>query len=270
MNLEKPILQLLFSKELPTKLEAMKIIDAGMREKGALLSFNEAPRSALEVVFPDRPCLVEPRNLKRRSLKSREGLCVFLHAIAHIEFSAIHLAIDAAYRFRDQPEAFQRDWLSVALDEARHFEAVLDRMALLGAEYGDYPAHAGLWELAVETSHDVLARMALVPRCMEARGLDVAPSMISALLAEGDDLSVELLSMILREEIGHVAIGTHWYREIAKSRGHHPDEYFFELIHQYLAGDLRGPFNLEARRLAGFSENEIRRLQAMGAPAPSA
>lgn len=262
MHPSQSIERLLFCAEIDQKLTAIEEIE-GFLASGHVIQLEGQPRPSDQVVFPERPLRVDPRALKRRSLKSPEGLRVFLHAIAHIEFSAIHLAVDAAYRFRDLPETFLRDWLGVAVEEARHFEAVVGRMRVLGADYGDYPAHAGLWELAIETAHDPLVRMALVPRCMEARGLDVAPQMIEGLKAENDWESVALLEMILREEIGHVAIGTRWYREIAISRQLDPEQHFFDLVTQYLEGDLKGPFNREARRSAGFSEGELNRLDAM-------
>jgi uncharacterized ferritin-like protein (DUF455 family) len=160
---------------------------------------------------PERPPLVSPRDLRKRGLGSREGRAAFLHAIAHIEFNAINLAWDAAYRFRDMPDEFYRDWVGVADDEARHFSLLSQRLRELGAAYGDFPAHNGLWDMAEKTAQSCLARMALVPRVLEARGLDVTPAMIVKLRAIGDPGSADILDLILREEIAHVAAGSRWF-----------------------------------------------------------
>lgn len=157
---------------------------------------------------PSRPRLVPPRNLAKRGLGTRAGRIALLHAVAHIEFNAIQLALDAAYRFREMPEAFVSDWLRVAVEEARHFRLLRARLRALGADYGDLPAHNGLWAMCFATRHDVLERMALVPRLLEARGLDVTPGMIARLEAAGDTESAAILRVIQHEEVAHVAIGT--------------------------------------------------------------
>ena len=187
-----------------------------------------------------------------------------MHAIAHIEFNAINLALDAAYRFTDMPEQYYRDWISVAADEARHFSMIRNYLVTHGADYGDFPAHNGLWDMAIKTAHDVLARMALVPRVMEARGLDVTPAMIRKLDRAGDAEAVAILEIIYREEIEHVRIGSHWFRYVCDCRGLNPEPTFFGLVDEYFAGELRGPFNLEARRRSGFGEVELERLRSAG------
>lgn len=222
-----------------------------------------AVRPATAVIFPERPLLVEPRQLRRRSLHSAAGRIAFLHAVAHIEFTAIVLAWDMAYRFPGLPEAFYRDWLQIAVEEARHFAAVQARLRSLGADYGDLPAHRGLWELAEQTAGDVLHRLALVPRFMEARGLDVTPAMIDKLTALDDAPSVAVLELILREEIGHVASGSRWFHHIANARGLDPEATYFGLIGRYITGTVRGPFNKTARRQAGFSERELDELDRL-------
>ncbi|WP_028917810.1 ferritin-like domain-containing protein [Pseudoxanthomonas sp. J35] len=210
---------------------------------------------------PPRPRLVHPRDLPRRGLGSDEGKAAFLHAIAHIELNAIDLGWDAVYRFRGLPEQFYLDWARVADDEARHFAMLRQRLQECGYDYGDFDAHNGLWEMCEKTAQDGLARMALVPRVLEARGLDVTPGMIERLRTMGDTRTVAVLEVILREEVSHVAAGSRWYRWYCEQRGVEPRQRFRELLHEYAGGYLRGPFNLEARLLAGFDEDELLALQ---------
>ncbi len=212
---------------------------------------------------PDKPELVAPAKLPRRSLGSVEGRQALIHAIAHIEFNAINLGLDAALRFPGMPDDYYRDWLGVAADEARHFAMLDNRLAELGMTYGDLPAHNGLWEMAEKTAHDVLIRMALVPRVLEARGLDVTPGMIQRLRSAGDKTTVALLEIILHEEEAHVAIGSRWFRLLCEQRGLEPESTFRQLLEDYFTGALRGPFNNAARRRAGFSAKELDDLAAM-------
>jgi len=209
---------------------------------------------------PPRPRLVHPRELPRRGLGSAEGRAAFVHAIAHIELNAIDLAWDAVYRFRGPPQAFHADWVSVAADESRHFELLRTRLRAYGHDYGDFDAHNGLWEMCEKTAHDGLARMALVPRVLEARGLDVTPGMIVKLRALGDDATADVLEIILREEVGHVAAGSRWYRWYCERDRVEPRARFKELLREYAGGYLHGPFNIEARLLAGFDEDELASL----------
>jgi uncharacterized ferritin-like protein (DUF455 family) len=186
-----------------------------------------------------------------------EGRAALVHAVAHIEFNAINLAWDAALRFSGMPEGYYRDWAGVAADEARHFGMLSARLEELGHAYGDFDAHNGLWELAVKTSDSCLARMALVPRVLEARGLDVTPGMIARLRSVGDDTTAGILEVILREEVAHVAAGTRWFRWCCERDGRDPVATFHDLLRERLAGGLRGPFNPDARRAAGFGEDEL-------------
>ncbi len=204
---------------------------------------------------------MHPRELPRRGLGSDAGRAAFLHAIAHIELNAIDLGWDAAYRFRGLPPGFYRDWVQVADDEARHFMLLRGRLRELGFDYGAFDAHNGLWEMCEKTAHDGLARMALVPRVLEARGLDVTPGMIERLRKQGDLRTVEILETILREEVAHVAAGSRWYRWYCEQAGVEPRARFRELLAQYASGYLRGPFNIEARLLAGFDEDELESLR---------
>lgn len=210
---------------------------------------------------PERPKLVHPRELPRRGFGSDEGRAAFIHSIAHIEFNAIDLAWDAVYRFRGMPPQFYADWVSVANDEARHFVMLRKRLNDFGRDYGDFDAHNGLWEMTEKTAHSALERMALVPRVLEARGLDVTPGMIDKLRALRDDATADILEVILREEIGHVAAGSRWFRWCCERAGVDPEATFRALLVEYGRGVLYGPFNLEARSAAGFSEEELRALE---------
>jgi uncharacterized ferritin-like protein (DUF455 family) len=211
---------------------------------------------------PELPCLVDPSGVPRRRLGTVAGRAALVHAIAHIEFNAINLALDAVCRFRDMPEAYYRDWVCVAADEAKHFCLLQRRLAELGASYGDFPAHNGLWEMAERTADSCLVRMALVPRVLEARGLDVTPGMIERLRRIGDFTTIATLEVILDEEIGHVAIGTRWFNFCCKREGREPLATFLELLKTRYSGTVRGPFNHDARLAAGFSPAEMDALAA--------
>ena len=215
---------------------------------------------------PALPRLVPPKDVPRRSPATLEGRAALLHAITHIEFNAINLALDAVWRFSGMPDAFYRDWLSVASEEALHY-LLRDHLRTLGSDYGSFDAHDGLWLMTQRTAHDVTARMALVPRTLEARGLDATPPMQAKLRQAGDLRAVEILDVILRDEVGHVAIGNHWYRWLCERDGHDPHAHYAELARSHQAPRLRAPFNFEARRAAGFTEAELERLdESAGAP----
>ncbi len=211
---------------------------------------------------PALPRLVPPRDLARRGLGSAEGRAAFIHSIAHIEFNAIDLAWDAVYRFRGLPQAYYADWVAVANDEARHFTMLRTRLRALGYDYGDFDAHRGLWEMAEKTAHDGLVRMALVPRVLEARGLDVTPAMIVKLRAHGDDATADILATILAEEVAHVAAGSRWFRWYCKQQHCEPEGTFGALLAHYAPGAARGTLNEKARLAAGFSRYELDQLQA--------
>lgn len=214
---------------------------------------------------PATPRLVSPRALKQRAVTSIEGRAALLHALAHIEFNAINLALDALWRFDGLPVEYYDDWLQVAAEEAYHFSLLATHLQTLGDgyHYGCFPAHDGLWEMARRTSGDWLARLALVPRTLEARGLDASPPIKAKLASAGDAAGAAILDIILRDEIGHVAIGNRWYRWGCERSGCDPIETYTRLAAQYGAPRLRGPFNLEARRAAGFDEDELAALQAL-------
>jgi len=218
---------------------------------------------------PDRPQLVAPRELPKRKLGSEKGRAALIHALAHIEFNAINLACDAICRFPGLPRDYYADWLQVADEEALHFTLLQQRMAAHDCAYGDFPAHNGLWMIAMQTAADPLHRMALVPRVMEARGLDVTPGMIEKFAALGDDETAEVLRIIWRDEITHVAIGTRWFQHLCSQQSLDPETTYFRLLEQYLRNAVRGPFHRKARTQAGFTESELDRLEQVGASAQS-
>jgi len=216
--------------------------------------------------YPPELKLVPPRELKRRSIQSQVGRNILMHAIAHIEFNAINLALDAAYRFRNQPIEYYQDWISIADDEARHFNLIQRYLNQHDCTYGDYAGHNGLWEMAVKTDYDIVARMALVPRVLEARGLDVTPKMITRLQSVGDQDAIDILNVIYQDEIGHVEKGSFWFFHQCKLRDLEPRATFLKMVETHLHGELRGPFNISARLQAGFDEDEMAYLDARYSP----
>ncbi|HEY8048389.1 MAG TPA: ferritin-like domain-containing protein [Ramlibacter sp.] len=209
---------------------------------------------------PDRPELIHPARVPRRSPHKPEGLAALLHAIAHIEFNAINLALDAVWRFDAMPRDFYLDWARVAGEEAYHFTLLADHLASLGHAYGDFAAHDGLWSMCEKTSGDIVARMALVPRTLEARGLDATPQIQHKLRNVGTPAAlraVDILDIILRDEVGHVAIGNHWYKWLCDRDGLDPVALYPQLVERYAAPKLHAPFNTDARKRAGFSDEEL-------------
>lgn len=211
---------------------------------------------------PDKPKLVPPRDLDRRKVGTPIGHAALIHSICHIEFNAINLAWDAVYRFQDMPEKYYNDWVKVAKEETYHFELLSEHLSSLGYAYGDFDAHNGLWESAVATGHDPMVRMALVPRVLEARGLDVTPGIVKKLEGIGDNRAVEILAIIHRDEIGHVEIGSRWFRYLCEQRKLNSEEIFKNLINEYMKGILRGPFDHDVRKRAGFTEEELLFLES--------
>ncbi len=226
---------------------------------GELTFTSDRPVSPIEqVTFPERPELLAPRQMPRRKLTTPAGVAAFFHAIAHVEFVAIYLAWDILYRFRGMPEQFYLDWLRVADEEAQHFSLIRTHLRTMQLDYGDLPAHSGLWDHAKDTADDLLGRLAMVPRCMEARGLDVTPALIEKFNILGDDASVAILERILTDEVGHVELGSYWFKFVCQQRGFEPEAKYRELIDQYyVGGKPKGPFNRELRKVAGFSDAEI-------------
>ena len=268
MDLRPLALQALCEADLEQKLAQV----AALKAQAAALSI--APESLLPEPAalpgrPARPALIDPAKVPQRSVHTPEGRAALIHAICHIEFNAINLALDAVWRFAGMPEDFYRDWLRVAVEEAYHFSLLHTHLQTLGHRYGDFPAHDGLWAMCEKTQDDITARMALVPRTLEARGLDATPLIQTKLRAVGtpDALAAcDILGIILRDEIGHVAIGNRWYRWLCARQGLEPVAYYRVLARQYGAPRLKGPFNTDARRQAGFVDTELSALNEPGAP----
>lgn len=216
-----------------------------------------------KVSFPAKPICVHPLDLPRRRLGSEAGKRAFIHAIAHIEFNAIKLALDIAYRFKGMPKQFYIDWLYVANDECKHFEMLCRHLEDYDCAYGDIPSHDGLWSMAIKTEDDLLARLSLVPRYLEARGLDVTPGMLKKLTAQNDTASAAILEVILEDEVTHVEYGTKWLDYACAENGLQREDVFFENIEHYLKGQILGPFNRPLRIRAGFTENELAELERL-------
>ena len=215
---------------------------------------------------PAQPRLVAASDVPRRSPFTPDGRAALLHAVAHIEFNAINLALDAVWRFAGMPADYYRDWLGVAAEEALHFTLLREHLRdSLGHDYGDFDAHDGLWTMVEKTRHDIVARMALVPRTLEARGLDATPPMQARLARAGDARAVKILDLILRDEVGHVAIGNRWYRWLCARDDLDPLAHYAALVQQFAAPRPRPPFNLDARRRAGFSAEELALLATQDA-----
>lgn len=221
-----------------------------------------APPSCDQIGRPERPMCVAPAALPKRRAVDREGRAALLHAIAHIEFNAINLALDAAWRFSALGIEFVQDWLGVAIEEAYHFSLIAEQLAALGTDYGDLPAHVGLWTLAEQTADDVLVRMALVPRLMEARGLDAMPPIFRGFQGIGDKPTLRALSVIARDEVRHVALGDVWFRHLCEQQQLPVVETYQLLIERYQAPWPRRPLNEAARLAAGFDANELAALMA--------
>ena len=212
---------------------------------------------------PEKPVLVAPRDLPRRSVNTLEGRAALLHSIAHIEFNAINLALDAVYRFRDMPKSYYSDWLGVAAEEAYHFNLLNNHLGTLGYSYGDFAAHNGLWDMAMRTKDSVLVRMAIIPRGMEARGLDVTPGIVAKLKSSGDEQAIEILHIILRDEIGHVEIGTRWFNYCCDSQNLPRQETFEQLTRRFINGKVKLPLHRRARKSAGFTDAELDFLEGL-------
>ncbi len=256
------VLDCIMQTDPGSKCESTGLLAQLLSQEALGLSENRPVKAIETPGRPDHPELVDPSKVPRRRLGGSSGRAALVHAIAHIEFNAINLALDAAYRFRGMPLQYYDDWISVAVDEARHFSMLQTRLRQMGQEYGDFPAHNGLWEMAVKTADSCLVRMALVPRVLEARGLDVTPGMMKRLLAAGDEQTVSVLEVILEEEVRHVEIGTRWFRYCCEQQGKEPLSTFLALLEENYSGTLRGPFNLEARYQAGFTKEEMAALTA--------
>jgi len=253
-------------------LSALRLAEPGARCSAvrALASFGGAVDTEIVLAEPPgvpgrpaRPLLVAPGAVAQRAVGTPEGRAALLHALAHIEFNAIGLALDHVWRFEGLPQEYYRDWARVAVEEAHHFELLRGRLLQAGHDYGDFPAHDGLWEMARRTAGNVLDRMALVPRTLEARGLDASPAVRAKFVAIDDTESARVIDVILHDEIGHVAVGNRWFRFLCGQRGVDPLVTYREVARRCQAPRLRGPFNVAARLQAGFTVQEIDELQGL-------
>jgi uncharacterized ferritin-like protein (DUF455 family) len=241
------------------KLAAMDVLSNAILALGSVsIGVSPAPTGQIVRGCPIRPPRVQPLDLPPRSnLSNIAGRAALIHAVAHIEYSAIDLALDHALRFHGLPARYYFDWIGVALDETRHFRMLSDHLTTLGYDYGDFPVHDSLWEMAERTTGDCLTRMALVPRLLEARGLDATPPIQKKLTASGDKRAVEILKTILADEQDHVAIGDRWYRYLCEQQGLEPETTFRELIRKHNAPWPQRPLNIAARLAAGFAQEEL-------------
>lgn len=245
----------LASREIEEKLTLTAAIAADWQS--GKLDWQDTRPVTLTCGRPDKPLLVPPKQVPFRKPNTPEGRARLLHAIVHIEFSAINLALDHAVRFRDMPKQYYADWIGVAADEAYHFRILRERLQTLGHDYGDFPAHGGLWHMAEKTTHDALVRMALVPRLLEARGLDATPPIQKRLIEHGDHASAQLLDIILHDEIGHVGLGDTWFRHLCAERHLEPESTYRQLLSDFNAPRLQAPINESARLQAGFTKTEL-------------
>ena len=248
----------LAATEIEQKLALTAQLAADWR--AGLLDWQDSTPVELRCGHPAKPELVEHRQVPQRSPATPEGRARLLHAIVHSEFTAINLALDHAARFHGLPQAYYNDWIEVAAEEAEHFILLRQRLLALGHDYGDFPAHGSLWEMSERTAHDPLIRMALVPRLLEARGLDATPPIQRRLEQAGDEASARALDIILRDEIEHVGLGDRWFREFCGQRGLDPENHYRALLREFKAPWPQTPMNESARLQAGFSPAELAAL----------
>jgi uncharacterized ferritin-like protein (DUF455 family) len=213
--------------------------------------------------YPTRPEIVHATKVPKRKLNSPEGLAVLFHAVAHIEWSAIDLALDHAYRFRGLPSEYYADWIGVAAEEAGHFLLLREHLRTYSHDYGDFPAHDVLWSLNLSTADDLLARMALVPRLAEARGLDATPPIQAKLAQAGDVAGAQVLEIILNDEIGHVGLGDKWFRRFCAEQGLPVEATYLHFMNKFDVPLPTPPMNEKARLAAGFTAAELVGLNAV-------
>ncbi|HEU5297500.1 MAG TPA: ferritin-like domain-containing protein [Burkholderiaceae bacterium] len=262
MELRQRALQLLLLQDPAAKASAVREWSLAITPQAVVDVHSVLAEPSGLPAWPARPLLVPPSKLPQRNAFDAAGRAALLHAVAHIEYNAITLALDAVWRFAGLPCAYYLDWARVAGEEALHFQLLAHHLATLGHAYGDFDAHDGLWTMAERTRGDPLARMALVPRTLEARGLDVTPAMREKFVRAGDLRAAQILDVILRDEIGHVAIGNRWYRWLCDLDGLDPLQAYAALAQRHQAPRPKPPFNVAARRAAGFDAAELAALQA--------
>lgn len=265
-NLFDAALYCLMLTQPSDKIKAVRELNEQWLSQPESLSFTDLNISEAESITtpgrPDLPRLVNPRDVPKRGFNSEAARVKLVHAITHIEFNAINLALDAVYRFRGMPQQYYTDWLNIAVEEALHFSFLEEYLHSKDSSYGAYDSHNGLWEMAVKTDHDVLVRMALVPRVLEARGLDVTPGMIKKFEKTGAFELVEIMNIIQRDEIGHVERGNYWFNKLCHQRSLVPTDKFHQLLDEYMEESMFDSLNEEARIKAGFSKQDLIDLAA--------
>jgi len=214
----------------------------------------------------DKPEIVMPKDVGKRKLGSQVGRAALIHSLAHIELTAVNLAWDTIYRYRDMPKEYYNDWVQCAREEAGHFIMLRDRLRDMGFDYGSFPAHNELWKMAINTADDLMDRMGVVHRVFEARALDVIPGSLKKFEKFNDTEMIKTLTIICNDEVGHVSSGTRWFHYRCKQENLDPDTTFFRLLEKYLSGPLAGPFNRQDRLKAGFSESEMDYLENQSRP----
>lgn len=244
------------------KLDASLALVSDWRAGRLCWDADDQPEQLLVPGRLERPLLVPPQQVSKRGFGSLTRRSALIHALAHIELTAVNLAWDTIYRYRGLPRAYYEDWLQCAGEESEHFLALRGRLRDMGFDYGDFSAHDELWGSAVETGHELMDRMGIVHRVFEARALDVIPNTLDKFHELGDTKTAAILTRIANDEIGHVSAGTRWFRYRCEQKGLDPDNTFFQLLQRYLGHIPRGPFNHEARRRCGFSDQELARLEA--------
>jgi len=266
INLFDAALSCLLIKQPEDKIQAVRELNENWLSDRQCLSISDLHIADAQLIAipgrPDRPKLVDPREVPKRGFNSESARIKLVHAITHIEFNAINLALDAVYRFRGMPKQYYTDWLNIAVEEALHFSLLENYLKSKGSFYGACDSHNGLWEMAVKTDHDVLVRMALVPRVLEARGLDVTPGMIKKFESIGESELVDVMNIIQRDEIGHVERGNYWFNNLCQQRSISPSETFHQLLDEYMEESMFDSLNQEARIAAGFSKQELIELAA--------
>ncbi len=232
--------------------------------QSASLSWKEGdkPENLQQPGRLDKPEIVMPRELGKRKLNKESGRAALIHSLAHIELTAINLAWDSVYRYRDMPKAYYDDWVQCAKEEAQHFNLLRVRLQEMGYDYGSFPVHNELWKMAITTADDLVDRMGIIHRVFEARALDVIPATLDKFEKLGDQSMVKTLTTICNDEIGHVSAGTHWFRYRCQQLALDPDSTFIQLLKKYMKAPLRGPFNHQARLRSGFNQTELDYLEA--------
>jgi uncharacterized ferritin-like protein (DUF455 family) len=229
------------------------------------VNFEEFSINIQEVLpgRPEKPVLIKPQEVPKRNIQRPEGRAAMVHSFAHIEFNTINLAWDLIFRFQTMPKEFYHDWAQVVEEEIKHFKLLRSNLINSGYDYGCFPAHNGLWTIAEQTKHDILLRLAVVPRIMEARGLDVTPDLIGRFRQINDDEMVSILELILEDEIGHVQFGTKWYHYLCEKMNIEPEIKFKKIIEEFLPSAKTKKINKNARLKAGFSQTEIDYIDAI-------